>query len=34
MRHKDLIVLPYAVSDTYSSFATVEIAALLRSMTC
>jgi predicted GH43/DUF377 family glycosyl hydrolase len=34
MRHRDLIVLPYAVSDTYSNFATVEIAALLRSMTC
>jgi predicted GH43/DUF377 family glycosyl hydrolase len=32
MRHKDLIILPYAVSDTYSNFATVEIAALLRSM--
>jgi predicted GH43/DUF377 family glycosyl hydrolase len=34
MRHKDLIILPYAVSDTYSNFATVEITALLRSMTC
>jgi len=34
MRHQDLIILPYAVSDTYSNFATVEIAALLRSMTC
>jgi predicted GH43/DUF377 family glycosyl hydrolase len=34
MRHKDLIILPYAVSDTYSNFATVEIAALLRTMTC
>jgi predicted GH43/DUF377 family glycosyl hydrolase len=34
MRHKDLIILPYAVSDTYSNFATVEIAALLNSMTC
>ena len=34
MRHRDLIILPYAVSDTYSNFATVEIAALLRSMTC
>ena len=34
MRHKDLIILPYAVSDTYSNFATVKIAALLRSMTC
>ena len=34
MRHGDLIVLPYAVSDTHSHFATVEIAALLRSMSC
>ncbi|MBS0559981.1 MAG: glycoside hydrolase family 130 protein [Proteobacteria bacterium] len=32
MRHNDLIVLPYAVSDTFSNFATIEIAALLRSM--
>ena len=29
MRHGDLIVLPYAVSDTFSQFATIEIAALL-----
>lgn len=34
MRHNELIVLPYAVSDTFSNFATVEIAALLRSMSC
>jgi predicted GH43/DUF377 family glycosyl hydrolase len=34
MRHKDQIILPYAVSDTFSNFATVEISALLRSMTC
>lgn len=34
MRHKDLIILPYAVSDTFSNFATFEISALLRSMTC
>ena len=34
MRHKDLIILPYAVSDTFSNFATIEISALLRSMTC
>jgi len=32
MRHRDQIILPYAVSDTFSKFATVEIAALLRSM--
>ena len=34
MRHKDQIILPYAVSDTFSNFATVEIAGLLRSMSC
>ncbi|KJC47440.1 glycosidase [Bradyrhizobium sp. LTSP885] len=32
MRHNDLIVLPYAVSDTYSSFATIKISALMDSM--
>jgi predicted GH43/DUF377 family glycosyl hydrolase len=32
MRHNDRIVLPYAVSDTFSNFATIEIAALMRSM--
>jgi predicted GH43/DUF377 family glycosyl hydrolase len=32
MRHNDLIILPYAVSDTFSNFATIEIAALLRAM--
>jgi predicted GH43/DUF377 family glycosyl hydrolase len=29
LRHHDLIILPYAVSDTYSNFATIEVAALL-----
>jgi predicted GH43/DUF377 family glycosyl hydrolase len=29
MRHKDQIILPYAVSDTFSNFATIEIAALM-----
>jgi predicted GH43/DUF377 family glycosyl hydrolase len=29
MRHNDQIILPYAVSDTFSNFATVNIAALL-----
>jgi predicted GH43/DUF377 family glycosyl hydrolase len=29
MRHKGRIILPYAVSDTFSNFATIEIAALL-----
>ena len=32
MRHKDLIILPYAVSDTFSNFATIKIDALLRAM--
>jgi predicted GH43/DUF377 family glycosyl hydrolase len=32
MRHGHQIVLPYAVSDTFSNFATIEIAALLQSM--
>ncbi|MCF1480961.1 MULTISPECIES: glycoside hydrolase family 130 protein [Rhizobium/Agrobacterium group] len=32
IRHGDLIALPYAVSDTYSNFSTVQISALLSSM--
>jgi len=32
IRHNDQIILPYAVSDTYSNFATIEIAALMRAM--
>ncbi len=32
MRHNDRIILPYAVSDTYSNFATVRIATLLNTM--
>jgi predicted GH43/DUF377 family glycosyl hydrolase len=32
MRHNDQIILPYAVSDTFASFATIEISALLDSM--
>jgi predicted GH43/DUF377 family glycosyl hydrolase len=32
MRHNGKIVMPYAVSDTFSSFATIEIAELLESM--
>jgi predicted GH43/DUF377 family glycosyl hydrolase len=32
MRLNDRIVLPYAVSDTLSKFATIEISALLRAM--
>jgi predicted GH43/DUF377 family glycosyl hydrolase len=29
MRHNDQIILPYAVSDTFSNFATIKIAALM-----
>jgi predicted GH43/DUF377 family glycosyl hydrolase len=32
IRHGDMIVLPYAVSDTYSNFATIKIAALLANL--
>jgi predicted GH43/DUF377 family glycosyl hydrolase len=32
MRHRDQIVLPYAVSDTFSNFATIKTADLLRTM--
>jgi predicted GH43/DUF377 family glycosyl hydrolase len=32
MRHGDLIVLPYALSDTFSNFATMTIADLIASM--
>jgi predicted GH43/DUF377 family glycosyl hydrolase len=32
MRHGELIILPYAVSDTYSNFATIDIATLIASM--
>jgi len=32
MRHNDQIVLPYAVSDTFSKFATIKIAALIQSL--
>ena len=32
MAHNDQLVLPYAVSDTYSNFATIRISALLQSM--
>jgi predicted GH43/DUF377 family glycosyl hydrolase len=34
MRHGDQIVLPYAVSDTFSNFATIRITDLLRAMGC
>jgi predicted GH43/DUF377 family glycosyl hydrolase len=32
MRHNDLIVLPYAVSDSFCNFATIRIAELLQTM--
>ncbi|MFZ0422313.1 MAG: glycoside hydrolase family 130 protein [Xanthobacteraceae bacterium] len=32
MRHGDQIVLPYAVSDTFSNFATIKIAALIQAI--
>ncbi len=32
MRHHDQIILPYAVSDTFTNFATIKIAALMESM--
>jgi len=32
IRHNDQIILPYAVCDTYTNFATLKIAALIRSM--
>jgi predicted GH43/DUF377 family glycosyl hydrolase len=33
LRHGDRIILPYAVSDTFSNFATIKIAALLKALT-
>lgn len=32
MRHGDRIILPYAISDTYSNFATIKIAELIKAM--
>ena len=32
MRHRDQIILPYAVSDTFSNFATIKIAALMQAV--
>ena len=32
MTHNDQLILPYAVSDTFSNFATIKISALLQSM--
>jgi hypothetical protein len=33
MRHGERIVLPYAISDTFSNFATIKIAALRQALT-
>jgi len=30
MRHRDQIILPYAISDTFSNFATIKIVDLMR----
>jgi predicted GH43/DUF377 family glycosyl hydrolase len=32
MAHRDQIILPYAVSDTFSNFATIKISALMRAL--
>jgi len=32
MRHGDRVILPYAISDSYSNFATIEIPALIRAL--
>ncbi|PNG24999.1 glycoside hydrolase family 130 protein [Methylocella silvestris] len=32
IRHHDQIILPYAISDTFSNFATIKIAALLKTL--
>ena len=32
MRHGDQIILPYAISDTFSNFATIKIAALMQAV--
>jgi predicted GH43/DUF377 family glycosyl hydrolase len=32
MRHDDQIILPYAISDTFSTFATVSISVLIESL--
>ena len=32
IRHRDLIILPYAVSDTFSNFATITIAGLMQAV--
>jgi predicted GH43/DUF377 family glycosyl hydrolase len=32
LKHNDQIILPYAVSDTFSNFATIKILALMKAM--
>jgi predicted GH43/DUF377 family glycosyl hydrolase len=32
MRHRDLIILPYAISDTFSNFATIKISGLMQAV--
>jgi hypothetical protein len=32
MRHRDKIIFPYAVSDSFCNFATIEIASLIAAM--
>jgi len=32
MRHNDMLILPYAVSDTFSNFATIKISALMQAL--
>jgi hypothetical protein len=32
MKHGDQIILPYAVSDTFSNFATIKISALMQAL--
>jgi predicted GH43/DUF377 family glycosyl hydrolase len=32
IRHNDEIVLPYAVSDTFSNFATIKVSSLMQAM--
>src|ERR1700692_2555984 len=32
IRHNDQVILPYAVSDTFSNFATIKIAALMQAV--
>jgi predicted GH43/DUF377 family glycosyl hydrolase len=32
MRHRDQIILPYAVCDTFSNFATIKISALMQAI--